>query len=136
MKEKLVEDNGDSLVRISKKKWCSMRSPFRICDKLAEKMLIKFAESGCPIFRVTEVNSKAKDMEHCRFTLQSFQKQLTLSHNCLCQSATFTQQIAKMCEGYETLHDRSGRPGVVVGQSIVLNAIKTDVPYCNSMDNE
>ena len=32
-----------------------------------------------------------------------------------------------MCEEYETLHDRSGRPGVMVGQSIVLNAIKTDV---------
>ena len=41
--------------------------------------------------------------------------------------SVFTEQFAKMCEEYETLHDRSGRPGVVVGQSIVLNAIKTDV---------
>ena len=33
-----------------------------------------------------------------------------------------------MCEEYETLHDRSGRPDVVMGQSIVLSAIKTEVP--------
>ena len=32
-----------------------------------------------------------------------------------------------MCEEYETLHDRSGRPDVVMGQSIVLSAIKTEV---------
>ena len=32
-----------------------------------------------------------------------------------------------MCEEDETLNDRSGRPDVVMGQSIVLNAIKTEV---------
>ena len=32
-----------------------------------------------------------------------------------------------MCEECETLHDRSGRPDVVMGQSIVLSAIKTEV---------
>ena len=56
--------------------------------------------------------------------------------------------VAEMCEEYETLHDRSGRPDVVMGQSIVLSAIKTEVPlesddiqhirifYCNKMKNE
>ena len=34
---------------------------------------------------------------------------------------------AEMCEEYETLHDRSGRPDDVMGQSIVLSAIKTEV---------
>ena len=33
-----------------------------------------------------------------------------------------------MCEECETLHDRSGRLDVVMGQSIVLSAIKTEVP--------
>ena len=33
-----------------------------------------------------------------------------------------------MCEEYEALHDRSGRPDVLMGQSIVLSAIKTEVP--------
>ena len=35
-----------------------------------------------------------------------------------------------MCVECETLHDRSGRP-VVMGQSIVLSAIKTEVPLDN-----
>ena len=39
----------------SEKKWYSMKedSPQGIWDNLAEKMLIEFAESGCPIFRAT-----------------------------------------------------------------------------------
>ena len=33
-----------------------------------------------------------------------------------------------MCEEYESFHDRSGQPYVVMGQSIVLSEIKTEVP--------
>ena len=36
-----------------------------------------------------------------------------------------------MCEEYETLHDRSGRPDAVMGQSsssLVLSEVKTEVP--------
>ena len=29
-----------------------------------------------------------------------------------------------MCEEFESLHDRSGRPDMVMGQSIVLSAIQ------------
>ena len=36
--------------------------------------------------------------------------------------------VAEMCEKYDSLHDRSGRPDVVMGQSIVLSEIKTEVP--------
>ena len=36
-----------------------------------------------------------------------------------------------MCEEYESLHDRSGRPDKVTGQSIVLSEIKTEVPLEN-----
>ena len=32
-----------------------------------------------------------------------------------------------MCEEYESLHDRSGQPDKVMGQSIVLSEIKTEV---------
>ena len=38
-----------------------------------------------------------------------------------------------MCEEYETLHDRSGRPDVVMGQSIVLSEIKAEVPLQKEM---
>ena len=39
----------------SEKKWYSMEEngPQGIWDHIAEKMLLEFAESGCPIFRAT-----------------------------------------------------------------------------------
>ena len=36
-----------------------------------------------------------------------------------------------MCAEYESLHDRSGQPDKVMGQSIVLSEIKTEVPLEN-----
>ena len=36
-----------------------------------------------------------------------------------------------MCEEYESHHDRSGRPDMVMGQSIVISEIKTEVPLEN-----
>ena len=36
------------------------RSPQGICDNIAEKMLVQFAESGCPIFRATTPLSRCK----------------------------------------------------------------------------
>ena len=36
-----------------------------------------------------------------------------------------------MCEEFESLHDRSGQPDKVMGQSIVLSEIKTEVPLEN-----
>ena len=68
----------------SEKKWYSMEenSPQGIWDHIAEKMLLEFAESGCPIFRATTPlsrgKSKAKDTENCRFTLQPIWKRLRL----------------------------------------------------------
>ena len=68
----------------SEKKWYSMKedSPQGICDNLAEKMLLEFAESGCPIFRATTPlsrgHSKANDMENCRYTMQPIWKRLRL----------------------------------------------------------
>ena len=42
-----------------------------------------------------------------------------------------------MCEECESLHDRSGRPDMVMGQSIVLSAIKTEVPLdCDDPVNQ
>ena len=35
--------------------------------------------------------------------------------------------VAEICEEYESFHDKSGRPDMVMGQSIVLSAIKTEV---------
>ena len=69
----------------SEKKWYSIKedSPQRIWDNIAERMLLEFAESVCPIFRATTPFSRgqlrsAKDMENCRFTLLPLRKQLSL----------------------------------------------------------
>ena len=46
----------------SEKNWYSMEenSPQGIWDHIAEKMLVEFAESGCPIFRATTPVSRGK----------------------------------------------------------------------------
>ena len=68
----------------SEKKWSSMEenSQQGIWDHIAEKMLLEFAESGCPIFRATSPLSrchlKAKDTENCRYILLRIIKQLKL----------------------------------------------------------
>ena len=38
-----------------------------------------------------------------------------------------------MCEEFESLHDRSGEPDVLMGQSIVLSEIKAEVPLENDI---
>ena len=86
----------------SEKKWYSMEenSPQGIWDQIADEMLLKFAESGHPIFRATtplsgEI-SKAEDMENCRFATAPIRKQLRqFSHNCFCQSAQSIRSSSK-----------------------------------------
>ena len=41
--------------------------------------------------------------------------------------------LANMCEEFETHQDRSWQPDVLVGQSIVLGEIKTEVPLENDI---
>ena len=38
-----------------------------------------------------------------------------------------------MCEEFESLHDRSGQPDVLMGQSFVLSEIKAEVPLDNDI---
>ena len=68
----------------SEKKWYSMEenSPQGIWDHIAEKMLVEFAECGCPIsvqqLHFPGVSSRAKDTENCLFFLLRIIKQLRL----------------------------------------------------------
>ena len=51
MQGSLVQDNGHSLVPVPKRSGIFAKtSPQGICDKIAEKMLLEFAESACPDF--------------------------------------------------------------------------------------
>ena len=120
----------------SEKKWYSMKegSPQGIWDKLAEKMMIEFAESGCPIFRATSLLSRCelKSRGHGKLSIHFAADQET--NETIFRIIVFANQlslygaVAEMCEEYESLHDRSGRPDKVMGQSIVPSAIKTEVP--------
>ena len=78
----------------SEKKWycTSEDSPQGVWDKIAERMLLEFAERGCPIFRATSQLSRgqlrSKGHGNCRFTLLPLKKQLRLfSHNRVCKPA-------------------------------------------------
>ena len=117
----------------TEKKWYSMeeKSPQGIWDHIAEKMLLEFAESGCPIFRATTPLSrgKLKSKGHGKLSIHSWADQATIET--IFRIIVFANQlslygaVANMCEEYESLHDRSGQPDMVMGQSIVLSEIKT-----------
>ena len=86
----------------SEKKWYSMEenSPHGICDHIAEKMLLEFAESGCPIFRATTPFSriKLKSKGHGKLSIHFAAGHGTIetfSHNCCCQSA---QSLRSSCK--------------------------------------
>ena len=120
----------------SEKKWYSMKenSPQGIWDHIAEKMLVEFAESGCPIFRATTPlsRSKLKSKRHGKLSIHFAADQQT--NETIFRIIISVIQlslygaVANMCEECESLHDRSGQPDKVMGQSIVLSEIKTEVP--------
>ena len=63
-----------------KKCYSAENSPQGIWDHIADKMLLEFVASGCPIFRATTPLSrgflKAKDIENCRYTSLQITQQL------------------------------------------------------------
>ena len=121
----------------SEKKWYSTKedSPQGVWDNMAERMLLEFAESCCPIFRATTPLSRGqlKSKGHGKLSIDFAADQETIetifriivSANQL----SLYGAIAEICEEYDTLHARTERP-VVMGQSSsspVLNVIKTEV---------
>ena len=130
-----VQDNGHSLVPGSEKKWYSLKqdSPQGIWDNISQKMLVEFAESGCPIFRATTPLSRGqlRSKGHAKLSIHFATTQatvetvfrITVSANQL----SLDRAVAKMCEECESFHDRSRQPDKVMGQSVVLSEIKTEV---------
>ena len=119
---------------------------------LTESTVSQWNSSG--IF--PEVDSKAKDMENCRYSILFMQKDLEKDTGHLlvlvlershyaadletietifriivsANQLSLHRAIAEMCEEYETLHERTERP-VMMGQSsssLALSVIKTEVP--------
>ena len=100
-------------------------------------MLLEFAESGCPIFPCNNsiVQGKLKSKGHGKLSTHFAADPETIET--IFRILVFTNQlslygaVANMCEECESLHDRSGQPDVVMGQSIVLSEIKAKVPLEN-----
>ena len=80
----------------SEKKWFSFSedSPQGEWGKMVERMLVEFAESGCPFFRATiplsrgqlKIKGHGKLSIHYAADLETME---TFSHNCLCKPAQF-----------------------------------------------
>ena len=78
-----------------------------------------------------EVDSEAKAMENCRYTIQPMWKRLRLFRIIIsANQLSHYGAVAEMCEEYETLHDRTGQPVVEEqsSSSFVPSVIKTEVP--------
>ena len=122
----------------SEKKWYpSENSPHGAWDHVAEDMLLKFAESGHPIFRATtplsrgQLKSKGKGKVSIHFsadpdTVDTIYR-IILSVNQL----SIYGAVAAICDEYEGHPDSTGEPVILEGQSIVLGEIKAEVPARN-----
>ena len=124
----------------------------RIWDHIAEKMLLEFAESTCPIFRATTPLSrrKLKSKGHGKLSIHFAATQETIetvfrmivSANQL----SLYGAVANMCGEDEPHHDRSGRPDKVMDQLCSvksrqkflwrMTALHIKTFYCSSMKNE
>ena len=117
------------------KKWhtISEDSPQGIWDKIADRMMLEFAESGCPNFRATTPLSRGqfRSKGHGKLSIHYAADQesietifrIIVSANQL----SLYEAVAEICEEHESLHERTERPDMVMGQSIVLNKLVTNL---------
>ena len=102
----------------SEKKWycISEDSPQGVWDNIAQRMLVEFAESGCPIFRATSPLSRGqlKSKGHGKLSihyaadLEAVETifRIIVSANHL----SLYGAVAEICEEYESLRERTERP--------------------------
>ena len=116
-----------------------------IWDRMAERMLLEFAESGCPIFPCYDsiVQRSTKNQRTWKLSIHYAADQETIetifrmivSANQL----SLYGAVAEICEEYESLRDRSGQ-SVVKGESnssLVLSVIKTEILLdCDDLANK
>ena len=101
---------------------------------MLRKMLLKFVESGHPIFRSTtplsrgRLKSKGKGKVSIHFTADQDTidtiYRIILSVNQL----SVYGAVAAICDEYESHQDGTGQPVILVRQSIVFGEIKAEVP--------
>ena len=136
MQRDLEKDNGHSLVLVLKRSGTvSVKTVHKEkgtiwqkgCCWNSQKVDVQFSvlQVHCP-----EVDSEAKDMENCRYTVQPIWKRLRLFRIIVsANQLSLYGAVAEICVEYESFHERTERP-VVMGQSsssLVLSVIKTEV---------
>ena len=119
----------------SEKKWYpSENSPQGAWDHVAEEMLLKFAESGHPIFRSTtplsrgQLKSKGKGKVSIHFTADQDTVDTIYRTILSVNQLSVYGAVATICDEYEGHQDSTGQPVILVGQSIVLGEIKAESP--------
>ena len=124
--------------RGSEKKWYpSENSPQGAWDHIAEEMLLEFAESGHPSFPATTplsrgtLKSKGRGKLSIHFaadgdTIDTIYRMILPVNQLSVYGA-----VAAVCEEFESHQDRSGEPEILMGQSIVLGAVKAENPLQN-----
>ena len=96
-------------------------------------MLLKFAESGHPIFRSTtplsrgKLKSKGKGKVSIHFSADQDTVD-TIYRIIPVNQLSVYGAVAAICDEYENRQDGTGQPVILVGQSIVLGEIKAEVP--------
>ena len=104
----------------SEYKWYSMEenSPQGIWDHIADKMLLEFAESGCPIFRATTPLSRGGHGKLSIHFTADYPTIETIFSIIVCSNQlSLYGAVANMCEEFESHQDRSGQPDVLMGHS-------------------
>ena len=138
LRKDLEQDNGHFSVLVQRRSGNSISedSPQGEWDKMAEKMMLEFAESGHPIFRATSPLSRGqlKSKGHGKLSMHycaDLETMKTVFRTIISvNQLTLYGAVAEIFEEYETFHDRTGKP-VVGGQSsssFVPSVIKTEVP--------
>ena len=116
LQRSLVLDNGHLLAQVPKRNgilWKRIAHK-EFGDHIAEKMLLEFAESACPIVRATTPlsRSKLKSKGHGKLSIHFVADQETIET--MFRIIVFANQlslyvaVANMCEEFKSLHDRSG----------------------------
>ena len=124
----------------SEKKWSSISEVHKVNGtKMAEKMMLEFAESGHPVFRATSPLSRGKPKSKgggkLSFHYCADQETITTVFRTITDvnQLSLYGAVAEMCEEYESFPDRTGKP-VVGGQSsssFVPSVSKTNAPLNN-----
>ena len=123
LQEDLEQDNGHFSDPGSERKWYSISedSPQGEWDKMAEKMMLTFTESGHPVFRATSPLSRVQlqskgggqlSINYCADgeTIETVFRTITSVNQLSLYAA-----VAEMWEEYESFNDRTEKP-VVGGQ--------------------